>query len=185
MRKIKERWIEVLFSVAVLVTVAVISIVNWSREETTIIYPLINDNNEEFAIVPVTGNTGFVNLACGSGTVLKLEDGSTVSVPKLEPCEMSISAGDVKESELPANLPADYKFIDATSVNLIYKGESLPTLPENKKLEVSFVDNANLLTKEGFLSVLQWSQNRWKEVAIDSRLKAISNQLGVFVLVKR
>ena len=183
MSKIKERWIEILFSLTVLAVIAVLSLANWNREGNPLVYQQINDNKEEFAVVPVTGNTGFVNIACGTGTVLKLEDGSTVSVPKIDPCEMSISAGDVKESELPANLPSNFKFIDATTVNLIYKGESLPALPENKKLEVSFADNANLLTEEGFLSVLQWSQNRWKEVALDSRLKAISNELGIFVLV--
>ena len=176
---------EILFCICVLIIITLIGVNSWMNVSNPIVYQLSNTYmGEDLAIVPDTGTTGMVNLVCGKGTLIRLDDGSAITFPKIDPCNISVSASAVVEEELPAKVPEGYEFLDATTVNVLQEGKSLAMLPDNKKLSVSFADNASQLGTKSIISVIRWTESEWKNVSIDSRLKAVSSEIGVFVLVK-
>ncbi|GEM_PF-4878022 len=134
--------------------------------------------------VPVTGSSGPVNLACGSTTILEMDNGGMVSFPKIDPCDLVVTVKPASLEELPASLPEGVTFVDATTVTVVQNGAALEFLPANKKVTISFANNTDALG-DRFLSVLHWDEETgWKEVSFDSRLKAYSDVTGIFVLVK-
>ena len=137
-------------------------------------------------VVPITGSSGTMSLSCGKTTIFEMDGGGKVSFPKIEPCDLSVIIKPIEMTELPSSLPEETVFIDATTVTVVQDGMAIDTLPENKKVSISFANHAQEIDEKP-MYVLHWSETGedWQDVAFNSRLMAYSNETGVFVLVKR
>lgn len=137
-------------------------------------------------VVPITGSSGTMSLSCGKTTIFEMDNGGTVSFPKIEPCDLSVIIKPIEVAELPSSLPEETVFLDATTVTVVQDGIAIDTLPANKKVTISFAKHAQEIDEKP-MYVLHWSDNGedWQDVAFDSHLMAYSNETGVFVLVKR
>lgn len=150
----------------------------------SVLQPSFVSNEQESVVIPITGGSNLVNLACDSSTVFKLSTGVQIAVPKIEPCEYSFGASVIGLQEIPAKLPDGMSFVDGISVTLINKGNSVELLPGNKKIKISFANDATQIGT-GFLKVYRWDPSYgWHEVSFDSRLIATSSTTGLFVLMK-
>lgn len=137
-------------------------------------------------IVPITGSSGTMSLSCGKTTIFKMDNGGEVSFPRIDPCDLSVIIKPISITELPAALPEDSIFVDATTVTVVQDGMAIDSLPKNKKVTISFSNHAEKIDEHP-MYVIHWVSNEegWQDVAFDSRMLAFSNETGVFVLVKR
>jgi len=150
----------------------------------SVLQPSFVSNEQESVVIPITGGANLVNLACDSSTEFKLSTGIQISVPKIEPCEYSFGASVIGIQEIPAKLPDGMSFVDGISITLINKDNSVDILPSNKKIKISFANDAKQIGT-GFLKVYRWDPSYgWHEVSFDSRLIASSSTTGLFILMK-
>lgn len=133
-------------------------------------------------IIPVTGMPIYQRIEVNTSMLLYTDEQVTILVPKTSRDNLTIQIKRIELKNLPIQLPDNKKFITAYDIKLFDGSNPIELFYDNKKLKMGFGVFANYLGTGNFISVLRYSDNNWVNISIDSRLKATTSKVGIFVL---